>query len=243
MGLLRGTRRTLLGGRRAAVGPRWFNPLDSAAIDARIAAGGYWAWRAQANDNVTWGPGPPDYATSRISVEGNLVTLIEGNGAVPWAGATGWGFLGQPANQYFNTAVTATGLWCAFIQYSNNAVNVRYLCGAESAGARSVEFIQIAPNMNYGNGGLLAAAPIQVTGNLSIIGANGYRNGVLDGVIPGGGIPPHPIFIGCSDGTGAPTLFAQVEIQAFILCDTPAAITAADRLAIAALPAGSMHNL
>jgi hypothetical protein len=234
----------------APVTPRWFNPLDSAAIDAQIAAGGYFAWRAQANDNITWGAGPANYAASLISVEGNAAALVEGNGAVAWAQPTGWS-LTRALSQYFITGITPANNqnWLMFIQFDNFVWIVDFeILGGMSSGANRYFWLEPGRanvNVVYCNGGARVVAPQQASGNLAIIGPQGYRNGVVDGppCAVWGGASSHPIIIGGLNNSGAPMFYVESDIHAAVICGDATAITAADRAAIAALPAGSMHNL
>jgi len=230
----------------AEVGPRWWNPLDSAAIDARIAAGGYWAWRAQANDNVTWGPGPANYAASLVSVEGSATVLVEGNGVVPWVAATGWGFVAGNV-QWLDTGILgADNDWLMLIQFSDllNGSNT-VLCGARGAQTFDLQISAGGANaLRYNHRTLTSIVPKLLAGNFGFVNQTGYRNGVLDGAIGNITIPlVNSIYIGCTNNFGVAALFTTSNIQAILICDDATAFAAPDITAIAALPAGSMHNL
>lgn len=226
----------------------WWNPLNSAAISTRVAAGGLWAWRAQANDNITWGPGPANYAASKVSVEGNSVTLTEGNGAVPWAPAVGWTFVAASL-KYFLTGVVPTDdqAYVIFVQFSNQA-NFGRLSLARTAAQREFGVTGFAvggpARAGYWNGNVQFVVPGFATGNIAVVGNQGYRDGVVDGPALGiwAGTSIAQIPIGCQYNAGADS-FVTAEIQAVLICDDNTAFTAADITAIAASPGGSMQNL
>lgn len=238
----------------AGVVPRWYNPLDSVAIDARIAAGGLWAWRAQANDNVTWGPGPANYAASLVDLAQGQV-LVEGNGPVPWLAATGWDFVAA-AVQYFDTGVApdcSASAFTALIQYTNYTVATTSFYGVQDTivPLRGASYINgTAPNTMVCRNGITTALsanlPWLANGNYGFAGKQPYRNGVAEANPIGPGNQDaltRTAYIGALNSNGAPIWHPTVEIQAVLLCDDFTAFAPADIAAIAALPAGSMHNL
>lgn len=224
---------------------RWFNPLNNAAIDARIAAGGQWSWRAQATTTTPYGPGPVDYAASRISNEGNAVVLGEGAGAVPWTALNGWTFVAA-AVQYLITAGVPAANWGVFIQYDNAIVaGAGTLIGSFVAAPVARFFLRpnSGGNVVYAIGGNLGVAGVLVAGNIGAIGQTSYRNGVNDGAIPAGAFPAFVPFIGANSNSGAPIQHLDGNVQAAWIIDDVTGVTGADITAIAGLPDGSMHNL
>ena len=231
----------------------WYNPLNSAAITARIIAGGLWAWRAQANDSVTWGPGPANYAASLID-EAQGVVLVEGNGAVPWAAATGWGFV-QAAAKYLDTTIVPVldQTWFALIQYTGYALTnntspfgLYDTVGHNAAfGIRRVNTLLGMLSWHGSNALSATNAPAQTDGNYGFGARQPYRNGVAEAVLIGvsAATTDLSVYIGALNFNTAAIQLPTANIQAFLLCDDVTAFTPADITAIAALPAGSMHNL
>lgn len=234
------------------VAPRWYNPLNSAAIDARIAAGGLWAWRAQANDNVTWGPGPANYAASLIDLCQGQVLAEIGGGPVNWAAATGWsGFLALL--RCLDTGITpdvSVPNWIAFVQFTALA-----LANASPYGMYTNVVPQGAMTFNNRAAGTIRShhgdttgadnVPPFLAGNYALAGKQPYRDGVAEPIVIGGGGDTGGIslYVGARNLVGVANLHWNGEVQAVLICDDMTAFAPADIAAIAALPAGSMHNL
>jgi hypothetical protein len=107
--------------------------------------------------------------------------LIEGNGAVPWAAGTGWGFVAGNA-QWFDTGLMPFSNWSVIIQFTNVATaGTTALFGVRDAPAN----YYLTPNLiglvaRYTNGNdQNSGAPI-LSGNLAIAGTQGYHDGIPD---------------------------------------------------------------
>jgi hypothetical protein len=213
--------------RGAAAANYWYNP--GGVFDAFI--GDIYAWRAQAFDNVTWGPGPADYAASKID-ENNGSVLVEGNGAVAWAAATGWGFVFASA-QWLDTLLTPTSFWSLFVQFSAASVaHDNGLCGVFKTGdidrfyART---IGPANNVTYGQGNFITIAPFLAAGNLGVANQQGYRNGAPDGGLIGIWADPADgtVYIGAINQVGTGERYSTANIAAVWLCTSnPATVQA-----------------
>jgi hypothetical protein len=141
------------------------------------------AYRAIATAGSPWPLAPANYAESLANwANPGINDLVEGNGAVPWAANTGWQF-NVAAAQYFNTGLVPANdqSWSMFVQFANNT-NQGIVAGCDNGATR---IFTIYPNVvaalvRYRNGNFTQAAPQLLTGNLAIVGANGYRNGIFD---------------------------------------------------------------
>jgi predicted dinucleotide-binding enzyme len=79
---------------------------------------------------------------------------------------------------------------------------------------------------------------------MTVVSNTGYHNGASDGAIGGAlSASTQPVYIGCRNNNGVADLFCTAKIQAILICDNSAAFAAADIVAIAASPGGSMWNL
>lgn len=213
-------------------GGEWYNP--GGVFDAFI--GDIYAWRAQANA-TTWGAGPANYAASKID-ENNGAVLVEGNGAVPWAAAAGWGFVAG-ALQYFDTNLTPTNdqNYSCFIQYANVAVD-GWLIGATAPIVLDRRF-GLRPNqggtqVGYVNGNGIAVVPQLLTGNVGIAGAQGYRNGIADGAAcaPWNGASTFSLYVGARNFNSVPLTYITADIYAVWICRSNPATVQANALAL-----------
>jgi len=145
-------------------------------------------------DHFWQAKGAADYATSKTDLVG-ASDLSEGNGAVPWAAGTGWGFVAAAA-QWLDTGLSppiAPVTWTIMVQYANALQMDRYLCGARAGTHRLLNLIPHtlgdANKVFYGNGAdanFIWQAPQLPSGNLAIAAKTGYRDGAFDATIPAG---------------------------------------------------------
>ena len=168
----------------SAVAGLWWDPLN----EGLPVVGAY---RASATVGSPWPLAPANYADTLQDWSGTSPNLIEGNGAVPWAAATGWGFVAANL-QYFWTGLVPPQLstWSMLCQY-NNATNVSYLCGQVATTVFDTWFT-LETRVSYGNGGRVTVAPLLVNGNLAVAGNQGYRNGAPHGAPTGAWNPIAP---------------------------------------------------
>lgn len=150
--------------------------------------------------------------------------LTEGNGAVPWAALTGWGFINAAA-QYFKPGTVPQSTWSMLVQYANSSpvlIGNYYLCGIINAGrVIAMRPYRTGNAVSYRNGGDLDVSPALLTGNLGMAGQTGYRNGASEGAIPvGGGVNAGAIFLGCVSNAGAPIWHIEAQIWAYVLYNT-----------------------
>jgi hypothetical protein len=168
----------------------WLGPWPlfpgAAAIDPDDCVAAY---RAQANDNVTWGPGPDNIAASYINLNDPGTNDAAPVIAPTWAAPTGWGLNGL--TQCLDTGVAPGEFYTVVIQYAN-VTNDGYCIGASTlaGGGRGFALSAQRPGnavrYYYGNG-IYDEPPKMQTGNLALVGGvAGYRNGVLDRAIAGG---------------------------------------------------------
>lgn len=212
----------------------WYDPNGTFAAAGIL--GDIWAWRAIDTPGSPWGAGPANYAASLIDENQGLV-LVEGNGAVPWAGATGWGFVAA-AVQWLDTNLIPVNdqSWSLFIQFSavtdnGELARARTAPGADF-GIRPRQTLGI--QALYTNGGVLFVAPDIVAGNLGIAGANAYRNGIFDGAIAAGvGNITDTLFVGCRNNGGVPSVHISGNIAALWLCTSNPATVQANALTMA----------
>jgi hypothetical protein len=211
----------------------WWDPNN----EGFSAAGAY---RAKNSIGTVWGGGPTTYAASRVNqANPGMNDLIEGNGAVPWAQATGWGFA-VAAAQWFDTGLIpaadqSSTVLCQF----SNVVAGFFLFGMYQTNALTERFL-IEPSqgpglrVRYWNGGTVVVAPSLLTGNLGFADGQGYRNGVTDGAPMAAwtAVPTFSIYIGGVNRFGA--FFAPItaDIEAIAIYSAPA-LTGPQMLAVA----------
>jgi len=167
--------------------------------------------------------------------------LVEGNGAVPWAGGTGWGFV-TAAAQWFNTGLVPANdqSWSMLVQFSNSvnpAADVVY-CGLRNGGGREFLLTERWVQVRYANGGQVNIPPsLGATGNLGVAGAQGYRNGIADGGAIGiwTGASIRSIYIGRSNAAAPSYCTADIESIAIYNVILTAPQVAARATAMAAL--------
>ena len=184
--------------------------------------------------------GAASYAASLVNnVTPGTYDLVEGNGAVPWAAATGWGFVAASL-QYFDTGLVPANdqSWSILIQFDNYVLlgGSTMLAGLNDGGGKRfwVGSSNLAANEAlYSNGGSTAVAIALLSGNRGVIGNRGYRNGVAEGAALGawGGATLLSIYIGAVRG---PALYCTSDIHAVVVYNGGAAAVAAEALAIAA---------
>lgn len=230
----------------------WWNPLGNPDIGDLAAAGNLWAWRAQAN-SATWGVGPSNYAASLVEESRGIDLLVAVAGAPNWSALTGWsGFLNLLTA--LNTQVTPepAGLhtWGTLIQYSGQTL-------VTQSAYYGVENNPLTDTFHYRYPGVLlgqycsgrcenSLVNILASGNVGMIGTLGYLNGVVDSAVIGAYNNPmnQTCYIGAQHrSNGAMRYNTDVNILAFWMVNDISVITNADRLALAGLPDGSMHNL
>lgn len=218
----------------------WYNP--GGIFDAFI--GDIYAWRASNTPGSIWDGGPANYAATLID-QNNGQVLVEGNGAVPWAMATGWGFI-QANAQYLDTQLVLPAIaqidWSIFVQYANTlTVGNIFLAGVTSNptfgfGVNAVRF----GNVGYYNGLGNYVAPTHPTGNLGTAGSQGYRDGIADGPAIAAGINwARTIWIGGANDRAVTTGdYVTAEIRAVWICTSNPAVVQANALALATAMAG-----
>lgn len=198
----------------------WWNP-DGATLGAGVGGSCVGAYRAIDTPGSVWGAGPANYAVSLVNLANPGVNdLIEGNGAVPWAGATGWGFVAA-ALQYFDTGFIpdTDQTQTILVQFANRA-NTGFLLGEFSVVGPNTQvhiYLNAAGNqVNYSNGAPgVSVAPVLNAGNLAIAGNQGYR----DGVAEGGALPASPnahtrsIWIGARNNAGVIQLPITADVE------------------------------
>jgi hypothetical protein len=199
------------------------------------------AYRAINTVGTPWSGGPANYAESLVNnVAPGVNDLVEGNGAVPWAAAAGWGFVAAAA-QYFDTGLVPANdqSWSVFVQYANTANANSVVLGAYS-GAAAQQF-QLNPNQLVGtvvylNGGGVSVAPSHLTGNMAVVGAQGYRDGIADGAAIGGwgGASTRSVFIACLNFNGPASFYITADIESVVIYDAGPAAVQAEVAAIAA---------
>ncbi len=210
----------------------WWDPNDAGLS---VVA----AYRAINSVGTPWPGGPTVYAQSLVNQSNPGVNdLVEGNGAVPWVQATGWGFV-EAAVQYFDTGLVPADdqSWSMFAQYAN-ATTDGMLAGLQSGvNQRLWLWARVLTNQqNYANGVNVGAAPGLVTGNMAVAGNQGYRNGIADGgaIGPWGGATILPIYIGAFNNAGIAAFFADADLESIAIYNGGAAAVQAEAAAIAA---------
>jgi hypothetical protein len=186
----------------------WWNP--DGATPGGVGGSCVAAWQAKS---------AASYAASKVNLaNAGTYDLGEGNGVVPWASGTGWGFVAA-ATQYFTTGVTGDLTWSMLAQFSGVVAANAAVVG-QYTGAMSVFYIRpnFGGNCSYGNGRQFSAAPGLETGNAGFADRTAYRNGVNDGAIAAGGVAnANPVFIGCFNLFGAPALYVTADIYAIAI--------------------------
>ncbi len=110
--------------------------------------------------------------------------------APTWASATGWTFLAA-STQYLNTGITPTNnqAWSGFAQFANvvnspTVSGVIFFACADASG--NLPYFGVNPR-NYGTRRYFNAQPVSGgiaevgSGNMAIVGQQGYLNGIADG--------------------------------------------------------------
>ena len=200
----------------------WYDPNGAFAADG----GNLYAWRAQNSVGTVWPGGPANYAASLVAQSGG-VNLVEGNGAVPWAAATGWDFVAAAA-QLLDTGLMPANdqSWSMFIQYTNDLLNNNTLCGSYTAVDRAFMLKNSAAQVRYFNGNALAVVPALASGNIGVAGNLAYRNGGLDGgpIAAWGGVATRNIYIGNAHGL---VQYVTAKIQTLWIYDQNPALVQA----------------
>jgi len=221
----------------AAMAADWWDPDGS--IEADNPGIQMWPLRAINSVGTPWGGGPTNYLETRSSQYTPLPTpgglLIEGNGAVPWAAATGWGFVAAAA-QYFLTGLIPANdqSWSVLVQFDNLVGIWGVLLGCFNAAWTYFVIQPMSPaSVIYGNGNVSVVAPGHITGNLGIAGNQGYRDGIADGGPIGLWNAPSvlDIYIGCRNNAGVAWGFSTADIGAMAIYN--ATLTAPQMLAVA----------
>jgi len=197
------------------------------------------AYRAIATVGSPWPLAPANYAESLQDWSGTSPNLIEGNGAVPWAGPTGWGFVAA-ALQWLDVG-TGPGpqgapaqSWSALIQYanfgSNGDLDIMQTRNNNTSG------FGFKPNrfgsVRYLHGSNLLIAPSLLAGNLGVAGATAYRNGVAEaGVFALWPYFGNNVFIGAANNLGVGIKFVDADVYAVALYSS--VLTAPQVLAVA----------
>ena len=184
--------------------------------------------------------GAASYAASLVNnVTPGTYDLVEGNGAVPWAAATGWGFVAASL-QYFDTGLIPANdqSWSALVQYANVPAGIDGFLLGERSGA-SAEF-NLRPNralnsVRYQNGQDTVVVISLLTGNIGMAGNQGYRNGVPDGGLMGIwlGASDRSIYIGGNNRLGVLELPITADIHAVSIYDAAPAVVQGQAAAIA----------
>jgi hypothetical protein len=153
-------------------------------------------------DHFWQAKGALSYAASLLDLVG-AQNLVEGNGAVPWAALTGWGFVAGSA-QWLDTVLIPADNWSMLVQFANVVTASDWLCGSYDVG--TPERFDIAPNDSgtdviYGHGtagNRNIVAPPHLAGNLGVAGKQPYRDGLADGaaIAAGAGTYTRTIYIG-----------------------------------------------
>ena len=186
------------------------------------------AYRAINSAGTPWPGGPTNYAESLVNqANPGTFDLTEGNGAVPWAAATGWSFTKGNA-QYFDTGIVPvlvpTPTWTALIRFSNLMLTfTSAIFGVYESGATRTLLLQhlIDTGMQSWHGAVIVNAPLMATGNYGIAAKQPYRNGLPEpNTIPAGGAAlTLSIFIGAANINGAASSFITGSIQAWAIYD------------------------
>lgn len=168
-------------------------------------------------DHFWQAKGAASYAASKLDLVG-AQNFVEGNGAVPWAAGTGWGFVAANA-QWFDTGLVPAVAWSTLIQFTNYLTPGQYLCGNFLAAPQSLYAMygNVASGSIWWNQANTSSLPFLAAANMGIAGKNGYLNGAFVGS-PGGAnpLPAATMYLGAlnQQGVGA-ILFPTVEVVAF----------------------------
>lgn len=208
--------------------PDWWDPNG---VGLSVVA----AYRAIATVDSPYTNDPPaNYAASLVNnANPGVNDLVEGNGAVPWAAATGWGFV-TAQQKYFDTGLVPANdqSWSVFAQYANGGVTTQYLLGAYNGiatGFFAIANSTSANNAIYGNGGITQFPPRLSVGNLAAVGSQGYRDGVAEGVALAawGGASVLSVYIGVRHDGGVPFGYTTANLSAVAFYNAgPAAVQA-----------------
>lgn len=195
------------------------------------------AYRAVASAGSPWAGGPASYAESLVDLTGHGHDLTEGNGAVPWTQANGWGFI-DTNNQWLDTGLTpATDQsWSMFIEYAGypQLTNGDYLAGYYGGANRifACYLNGTAGTRGYGNGGTISGASAPAAGNMAVVGDDGYFDGAPEGGSIGAwGGAAGSVYIGARNYTGTKGQITA-NIKAVVLFDDDPAAVAAQAAAL-----------
>lgn len=212
-----GTEVVMPGG--AAVAFDWWDPTGAGLC---VVA----AYRAINTPGNPWPNDPPaNYLATLVNnANPGVFNLVEGNGAVPWAAATGWTFLGAGAAQWLDTGVVpGTTGWSMLVQYAN-ALGANAVIAGQYNGIAGTQF-ELWPwnfpgRIQYANGFSSNVPPGLLTGNIGVGGFQGYRNGIVDGgPIPGwSGPTPRSVYIGARNGAAPWWFTGDIESLAIYNC-------------------------
>ena len=227
------------------LGMRLFKPSAGAALwwdpnnEGLPVVGAY---RASAIVGSPWPLAPANYADTLQDWSGTSPNLVEGNGAVPWAAATGWGFVAA-AKQYFDTGIIPVlnpVTWSVLIQYSNMVAGTFSPFGLiDTIGHDGGFWCQHwtgggVMRTRHGTSALLIAhAPVFATGNYGFAAKQPYRDGIAEAnVIPAGvGNTDLSIFLGAFNANGVPSQCPTFNCRAFAVYS--GTLTAPQVLAVA----------
>ena len=156
------------------------------ALEVRTPGGGAAAWWMAAGVTpiaAYQAKGAVSYAASLVNLANpGTYDLTEGNGAVPWATGTGWGFVAAQ-QKALESGVTPVNnqTWSMIIQYAG-VLTAAYTCLMGGSGGAGPWFL-VYPNsagtsVVYCNGGGVVKAPPLLAGNLAVAGTKGYRDGI-----------------------------------------------------------------
>ena len=193
------------------------------------ATGGWWdnfgaiagcwgAWQAK---------GATSFAASLADQTGNGRHLVDPGGAATpaWAVGVGWTFDGI-ANYLVTTFVCdADQTQSGIAQFAAwNGLAFDFLFGQWDGGGATRRF-GVAPDWGGGNAHYMnqneqnGAAAVAAAGNLAVAGAQGYYNGIADGIplAAGASAMLWPVYVGCWNNNGAPAGFFGGNIVALAL--------------------------
>jgi len=215
-----------MGGAIGTVAPPWWDPNNEG-----LAVIG--AYRAINSVGTPWASGPADYASSKINqANPGTYDLVEGNGALPWAAATGWTFVAAAA-QYFNTGYTPAAWTDSFLSQFSNVTNDVLIWGfTDGAGFYWGCAPRTFHSVRYYHGGPLIIAPWAATTNLGVSDRTAYRSGVAEIGVIGGGGNRFQVYIGGTNNQNLAMINpAAFRGHAFVMYST--ALTAPQMLAVA----------
>ena len=210
-------------------------------IHPRSAAAAWWMAGGVIPIAAYQAKGAATYAASKVNLANpGTYDLTEGNGAVPWATGTGWGFVAASA-QWLDTGVVPTldQTWSAFVQYSGMTVIVfAILMGSYKSTVPSGTLLITTPasGMRVFHGAIATyatTAPWLLTGNYGVAGTIPYRDGIAEpNTVPASsGTTNLSLYIGAANADGAAVSFCTATLRAVVLYSS--VLTPAQSLAIA----------